>query len=835
MAKISLSGLTRTRLKFRILTFVAVLLLFGIFAEMIVVKNPKQSKAAGVKTFNSTTTNTISETDDLSGYDEVFIDNVEVTMYSPIGSAHTIKKLTIKGPNAKLTHEGLNRTPDYDSNKNMQNSGLVKRVDIIADEINMFNGGSIDVSGRGERGGWADKTLDCIAQWGYPSIEWASSPPVGDFYTDATLPSPYNRGGGEGAIANEDAIRIAGAGGGGHGGKGGYGYIGNYNSAQFDLVRGGSKNDSEQEPALWGSGGGGGCSKKGTDVAVDGANGGGRVRIRANIIRFDSSTSGIYTQGSNVNINSSNRDATGGAGAGGSIWLADKDGNNNTNSKLVIEAKNRGAGLNGSPNVDSGYNLDRALVPVAEAGTAYFGGSNSSGLNLYGSYFHANGGDAIRNNGSEGGAGGGGRIAIYGIFQLSCYITQSDPDYIPSYCENRDVVVDGERTSGSVVPVRVDTTENGLVGARSFANLTVKNNAVLTQTQIIDDDTNRMVGLTLAGPLMLESGGKIDVSEKGFLGGIKDGNAGSACGYNYNGLGRGGGTGRQYGTRGGGAGAGSYGGLGGNGTDQNYAGSVNGDALIPNNQFYAGSGGGGIFEDNCDNRGRGGNGGGRVKITAPYVSLSATSYIHANGGNGGDDNRAHGAGGSGGAIVLEVSDLSGGILPEARGGWGGSNVGANGTIRYNGFAGNSDYTPISGTNINLSANGGSGVQDAEDGGSGGGGGGRIYISKTSNGISGISIKKVLEPVDRNGSALFNPYALLKDDKIRVKLNVTNMTQAITLKDEFLSNRDGTSCQYVAGSASPSTGVTTDISSITWTGLTPGSGSSAEAYYVCQVQ
>jgi gliding motility-associated-like protein len=194
----------------------------------------------------------------------------------------------------------------------------------------------------------------------------------------------------------------------------------------------------------------------------------------------------------------------------------------------------------------------------------------------------------------------------------------------------------------------------------------------------------------------------------------------------------GGGGGNAHNTGGGG---GANGGMGGNGGDQRIGkktiteqvGGKGGHALINSsslNKLYAG-GGGGMGHANDLFEYPAGNGGGIVILTSG--SLSGNNFsIKANGGNGteapssalADD--GVGGGGGGGTILLDIPDLTGSVILEAKGGKGANHI-ANNVLQGPGGGGGGgvialgqpvtspQYTlnlsgGINGVNINLADN-----------------------------------------------------------------------------------------------------------------------------------
>ena len=198
------------------------------------------------------------------------------------------------------------------------------------------------------------------------------------------------------------------------------------------------------------------------------------------------------------------------------------------------------------------------------------------------------------------------------------------------------------------------------VASGRYGNVTIKNSYVVfagpvaaNAVSLASNSTlsHNATGVTGAQQLELEavsvsidSTSKIDVSSKGYLGGLQGGNSVE--------------TGRTYGntTTGGSAarnGA-SYGGTGGT-FSSGTANAAYGSIQSPNE---VGSGGGGYAYYGY----AGGNGGGLVKVTAGTLSLYGS--ILADGGN----TTSFNGGGSGGGILLAVGTLSGNGTIYVRGG-----------------------------------------------------------------------------------------------------------------------------------------------------------------------
>ncbi len=187
-------------------------------------------------------------------------------------------------------------------------------------------------------------------------------------------------------------------------------------------------------------------------------------------------------------------------------------------------------------------------------------------------------------------------------------------------------------------------------GAHTFANLTLRNGAVLTHSPTTATSVKKL-DISVAGTLTVDATSRIDVTSRGFLGGFQSGNPFGIDAMT---------VGFQRGShlRSGG----SYGGLGG--SSEGSPNPVYGDFRDPNDP---GSGGGSFFASP-----RGGNGGGLIRIVAQTIRLDGS--IVANGGDGEFD----AAGGSGGGIRVDVGTLLGTGQIRANGGNGDRGAGGGG-------------------------------------------------------------------------------------------------------------------------------------------------------------
>jgi RHS repeat-associated protein len=223
-----------------------------------------------------------------------------------------------------------------------------------------------------------------------------------------------------------------------------------------------------------------------------------------------------------------------------------------------------------------------------------------------------------------------------------------------------------EAVAGTVTPINADTTigENNFQfdgrtlqvngrtltvdGVHTFENLILVNGAVLTHSPTTATKVNKL-DITVTGTLQIDATSKIDVSNRGFLGGRQPGNPFGLDGMTM---------GLQRGSTG--FSGGSYGGLGG-GPSVN---PVYGNFRNPND---AGSGGAtGVNEVS-------GNGGGSVHIVAQTIQLNGA--ILANGQNGPANNSG---GGSGGGVRIDAAFFTGAGQIRANGGTSSFSGGAGG-------------------------------------------------------------------------------------------------------------------------------------------------------------
>jgi len=240
--------------------------------------------------------------------------------------------------------------------------------------------------------------------------------------------------------------------------------------------------------------------------------------------------------------------------------------------------------------------------------------------------------------------------------------------------------------------------------------------------------------------------------------------------------------------------------------------------------LYGSGGGGARRHAHSGNNRIGGQGGGRIFITAGDLIFDSDSRsrISANGENGehiSSDDLVAGGGGSGGSIVIRLTKYSGQTV-----------FTTNAVVT--GGTGCGIYTCTSaadgsfigrGVNVNntdaishVAAKGGSG-----DTWAGGGGGGRIYIEAIQTQVSMVSILKSITRGD--GLPL---YSFKPNDVVAVILQVSNLTvgQAVDIKDEIFT--DGINNPIVSNI---SDGGTLDGSYVHWNAFVPTATTATLSY------
>lgn len=360
-----------------------------------------------------------------------------------------------------------------------------------------------------------------------------------------------------------------------------------------------------------------------------------------------------------------------------------------------------------------------------------------------------------------------------------------------------------------------DVVINGAVtvqtsGQQYFKSLLIKNNAVLTHDALVpvtDFDistsvltlsgSTKKVDIVTTGNITLTAGGQINVDGKGFPGGfIRDdyGREDLPLDSHPDGYGPGhghGGVFYQFAK----AGGGGFAGVGGT-TDPRFPGGAVSLSSLDylNTPLQFGSGGGAAKSYRLNNFvyaiTPGGAGGGVISLRANTLVIDGgrissnglNTQLVVNGSGGGVDRNAWGGAGSGGMILIGANNFNlpsdySGISTVGTTATAGVSAAGLGKISADVFLPNSPQSYFQ-------ANGG----DCENSEGSGGGGGLIVIKNISS--TGVTIKKTLEPISRPYNAapanpIFNPYALQIDDKILVRLTITNIVGAVTVIDDYL--------------------------------------------------
>jgi len=328
-----------------------------------------------------------------------------------------------------------------------------------------------------------------------------------------------------------------------------------------------------------------------------------------------------------------------------------------------------------------GIALDGVVSANGGAGNGYQAGSGSGGtVSLVTSTLSGSGVIRANGGGNEVG-GGGGRVAI-NYLDVSTMTTSNIQSlgghgnaasgangtvFLKSTATgNGTLVIDGQgvSTAYTTLPIPAGYVFDNIElrnSARVVADtpVVVSGTLSLTGGSILTHTLGSEAGLTIqANRVEVDATSSLDVSTRGYRGGLGDGNTG--C----NGITLGALVGAPLKS------GGSYGGYGGA-----ISGSNNAPYGQPSAAIYLGSGGG------CGDYSRtGGHGGGLIKITAGEA-LVVDGSILANGGTG---NGYQAGSGSGGSISITTSLLQGAGAIAANGG--GNEVGGGGgrvAINYN--------------------------------------------------------------------------------------------------------------------------------------------------------
>lgn len=209
-----------------------------------------------------------------------------------------------------------------------------------------------------------------------------------------------------------------------------------------------------------------------------------------------------------------------------------------------------------------------------------------------------------------------------------------------------------------------------------------------------DGTSGGVVVLAAAGQVSVETGGRVDVSGRGFRGIAHEdiyrdqtgfqGESQSGSGVQTNSANQTGGGGGIGGPNGGGGGGGGNGTAGTKGEDYSSHYGGNGGLSLPESAShrltFGGAGGEGGADEDGGHPGAGGNGGGIILIDAPALVVEGTLAADGSaGGNGGGGGCGMGGGGGGaGGSILANSVTSGTGAITATGGAGGTNNGCGG-------------------------------------------------------------------------------------------------------------------------------------------------------------
>jgi len=226
------------------------------------------------------------------------------------------------------------------------------------------------------------------------------------------------------------------------------------------------------------------------------------------------------------------------------------------------------------------------------------------------------------------------------------------------------------------------TLSNGLVDINVNKltitnNLTIGGSGTITHTINILDNQTHSVNISVGGDMTIADNGKIDVSNKGSIGGTSG---------HYNGYGTGGGVAFNSSIGGGG-------GYGGIGQPLMGAGGIEYGQSNIHQPTALGSGGSyGLVN--------GGAGGGAVKLSVSGIfTLNSSGYIYADGQDVVNSISNNAGGGSGGSIWISAGTISGSGTVRAKGGASGINTSVPG---YNGGGGAGGRIAITYANDNSS-------------------------------------------------------------------------------------------------------------------------------------
>lgn len=315
--------------------------------------------------------------------------------------------------------------------------------------------------------------------------------------------------------------------------------------------------------------------------------------------------------------------------------------------------------------------LEGRITANGGQGSYYGGGGSGGGIRLVSDSL--TGGGQILANGGVGdatsGGGGGGRIAIRCADLTGFSVTNLQANGAAGYrLGGAGTVYVAEGNGTPTLVIRGSDRETPLPGIFAgehlmldgatvvatnvtLSRLTLTNGAVLTHPfNDLGPEQHLDVSVTT---LTVDASSRIDVSGRGYLGGLSGANAGSQSGRTLGNTLVGGSTRRN---------GGSYGGQGAVGTEESTTALTYGSFFNPD---QLGSGGG-------SDSGAAGSGGGLVRIAADSLALEGRILAE------GADGSYYGGGGSGGGILVMVGTLTGGGQIRVTGGNYGITSGAGG-------------------------------------------------------------------------------------------------------------------------------------------------------------
>jgi len=838
LAKISITGVLKTRQKVRFLTIVFATLIFGVSLWQIVVNNPFGTKAenngclggvctiSGVGSLAPTATGEMFCTSGIqldynaklatgcSGGQTIigasdsliFSSGATVTTYFE----NNVKNLDLQSGTV-VTHEGLD-SADTDS----RIAG--KKVYIKAVEfIYIKDGARINVDGKGYNGAQTSLTHTD----GYPE---------------------YSLGAGHGGYGYNVGVSKYAWGGGGSSSVATGGTASSYINGTTTTPT--AFPSLSASTLLHGASGGGTCFQDGTKDCSGGGNGGGYVHLEAPKIEIFPAAV-ISANGREPNTPSSKLPA--GGGAGGTIEIVGKKADSSAgliyywpDFPIVTESDRvTKGGLSPFTSQYSGNN-----------GTVTYPDGTSKTISTTMSAVGGKGGSTSWFPPAVAGGGAGGKVSLSGGYLPLCQINASSPKdanghyYIPAACEGQDVVISGDAEvyadsvkvlNTTQITERTSCAESSNSSCdtyRKFNSLLIKDTSKLTHAAVTADEaytqsrfvgTNKSLADETIGTgrwkkvdvetlldLTIQDQATVNVSSKGYPGGYfcVSGVCTSSGTKNYSGYGPGGSLGGQwpwvnlsvncgYGA--------SYGSIGSAKKDcatltDTSALKYWSSDLSLSGQFEFGSGGGGLkLQVGSLSIDTGGSGGGRIKlIVGGTLNINPTNNSNVVISNGGDSicfgatAPSCGGGGSGGSILIKAKNFS--ILSS------GTPLGITVGLPNNpltatpGSVISDIYLPVY-----FQANGGNGgVSGASQGG--GGGAGRVMVKKIASG-SVPTVQKTLSPIKRAGVAnnSFDPYSLQKDDVIKVSLDVYGVEDVVDFTDNWFTTVDTKKCAYVVGS------------------------------------